>query len=209
MSSTDNKSDTPAETIPAVLYAAKSTEDEHGSIASQLVSIRDSVSAELDRGAIGEFSDEAASAYSGSRGPGLAAAIEAAREAAAEHGTAELWCADADRLARGDGRRARHLGGLYFELLADNIATAGSGRRRRPARRDPRRAPRERNHQDSAAKSGHASPWHPASCCREGRWRGGSLPDGYDVIHTVDERGGRRAAPTARARSAGRLTAGA
>src|SRR5262245_54001319 len=104
--------------IPAILYGAKSSGDEHASIPSQLAAIRDAIEHEGGREIIGEHSDEAVSAFRKSRGPGLAAAIVAAEHAAAERGKSELWCFDSDRCARGDGRRARHLGALYFQLLA-------------------------------------------------------------------------------------------
>jgi hypothetical protein len=174
--------------ISVVLYAAKSDADERDSIPSQTAEMRAEIEREGGRTMEGEHSDEAASAYSGSRGPGLTAAIEAAKQAAAEHGTAELWCFDPDRLARGDGRRARHLGGLYFELLADGVelrAVQGDADLRSAIHVVLRG---ERNYQDSAAKGGHVQRGIRATVAR-GQWRGGSLPDGYDVLHAVDERG--------------------
>ena len=58
---------------PAVLYAAKSTEDKRGSIPTQLEDCREIAERE-GWNIADEFQDEAASAYSGNRGPGLAAA---------------------------------------------------------------------------------------------------------------------------------------
>ena len=88
---------TPAAKIPCVLYAAKSTEDTHGSIPTQLQDGR--AMAEREGWAVvGEFQDEGFSAYSGNRGPGL----KAARELAAEV-KGVLVAQHSDRLARGAG----------------------------------------------------------------------------------------------------------
>ena len=70
---------------PVVIYAAKSTEDKHGSIGTQLEDCRTMAERE-GWTVIGEFTDEAFSAYSGNRGPGLAQA----RQMAAEHAPAVL-----------------------------------------------------------------------------------------------------------------------
>ena len=57
-------------TTPAVIYAAKSTEDKHGSIGTQLEDCR-ALAERNGFEVVGEFTDEAFSAYSGNRGPGL------------------------------------------------------------------------------------------------------------------------------------------
>jgi DNA invertase Pin-like site-specific DNA recombinase len=93
----------PYPAAPAILYAAKSTADPRGSIPNQLADCRAVVEA-AGHVVVGEYSDEAASAYSGNRGPGLVAAREHA-----ERLGAELWVQHSDRLARGDGRTAAHL----------------------------------------------------------------------------------------------------
>jgi len=99
----------------AVTYGAKSTEDPHGSIPTQLSDAR--AAAERDgRVVAGEYSDEDASAYHGNRGAGLAAAKDHAIRLAAEHGAAELWVQHSDRLAPGDGITADHLAEVYFAL---------------------------------------------------------------------------------------------
>ena len=92
----------------AVLYAAKSTEDIHGSIPTQLEDGRKLAEREGLK-VVGEYADEAASAYNGDRGPELAAALEHAQRIGAS-----LIVQHSDRLARGDGIQARHLGELYF-----------------------------------------------------------------------------------------------
>jgi DNA invertase Pin-like site-specific DNA recombinase len=88
----------------AVIYAAKSTEDKHGSIAGQLQDGHALAQREgLD--VVAEYSDEAASAFKGNRGPGLARAMDHAERMA----PCALIVQHSDRLARGDGKRARHL----------------------------------------------------------------------------------------------------
>jgi DNA invertase Pin-like site-specific DNA recombinase len=168
----------------AVIYAAKSTEDEKDSIKSQLAEIREAIEREGERTIIGEFSDENVSAFRKSRGPGLAAAIAEAKASA----PCELWGFDPDRLARGDGREARHLGGLYFDLLADGVAlrAVNGDDDLKDAIRVVLRG--ERNHQDSAAKSAHTKRGLRAAVERGG-WRGGTVPEGYEVLRELDARG--------------------
>ena len=87
----------------AVIYAAKSTEDKHGWIPTQLDDAR--VLAEREGlEVVGQYSDEAASAFKGDRGPGLARAL-----AHAESERCALIVQHSDRLARGDARQAKHL----------------------------------------------------------------------------------------------------
>lgn len=87
--------------VPAVLYAAKSTEDKHGSIPDQLAKTRALAEREGWK-VVGEFSDEGFSAYSGNRGPGLEQAKAAAIEATSE-GDCVLAALHSDRVARGAG----------------------------------------------------------------------------------------------------------
>lgn len=82
--------------IYCVLYAAKSTEDRRGSIPGQLRDCRDVVERATDRVIVGEYSDEAFSAYHGDRGPGLVDALRQTEELARERGTAELWAQHSD-----------------------------------------------------------------------------------------------------------------
>jgi site-specific DNA recombinase len=88
--------------VPAVLYAAKSTEDKHGSIPDQLVKTRRL--ADKEAWAVADdFSDEGFSAYSGNRGPDLEKAKALAIELAAQHGECLLVALHSDRVARGAG----------------------------------------------------------------------------------------------------------
>jgi hypothetical protein len=94
--------------IPCVIYAAKSTEDKRGSIPEQLRECREAVEADPRRRFVAEYKDEKFSAYRRDRGPGLRDATQHAEDLAAQHGIAELWAQHSDRIARGDGRAARH-----------------------------------------------------------------------------------------------------
>lgn len=90
-------------TQKAVLYAAKSTEDKRGSIPGQLEECR-AFAAELGLPVAAEYSEQDVSAYKDSRGPQLTEALRHVEEIG---GT--LVAQHSDRLARGDGRTARHL----------------------------------------------------------------------------------------------------
>lgn len=93
---------------PAVIYAAKSTADERGSIPTQLADGR-KLAAERGFDVVDEFHDEAKSAYHGDRGPGLAKAMTECERLSAENGSCALIVQRSDRLARGDAKQARHL----------------------------------------------------------------------------------------------------
>ena len=91
--------------MKAIVYAAKSTEDKHGSIPTQLEQCRQRAQAE-GWPVVGEFSDEAFSAYHGNRGDGLVQAMALCEEAG---GDVVLIVQHSDRLARGNAKEARHL----------------------------------------------------------------------------------------------------
>ena len=99
----------------AILYAAKSTEDKRGSIPTQLDDGRAFAERE-GLSVIGEYADEAASAWSGDRGPQLAAALEHAEQIGAT-----LVVQHSDRLARGDGKQARHLVEIAVWAIKTNV----------------------------------------------------------------------------------------
>ncbi len=168
MSSVQKVPQDPDGQVPAVVYGAKSTEDVHGSVDTQLADCRAAVQRE-GRRLYGEPQrDEAASAYKGNRGLGLAEAKRLASEAAAAHGTAELWVQHSDRLARGDGLTADHLVEVYFAMKKagvrlrsvqddsnlDNVLMAAiigernheDSRRKSAATRDGKRRQLERGH---------------------------------------------------------------
>lgn len=99
----------------AILYAAKSTEDKRGSLPNQLADGRAMAGREGWEVAA-EYQDEAASGWSGDRGPGLAAALEHAEQIGGV-----LVVQHSDRLARGDGKQARHLAELYFWAMKAGV----------------------------------------------------------------------------------------
>jgi DNA invertase Pin-like site-specific DNA recombinase len=93
----------------AVVYAAKSTEDKHGSIPTQLGDCRAMAEREGWE-VVAECQDENASAYHGSRGDGLAQAKAHAEALVGEGHRVILITQHSDRLARGDGgKQAAHL----------------------------------------------------------------------------------------------------
>jgi site-specific DNA recombinase len=112
---------------PVVIYSAKSTEDTHQSIETQ---IEDCVTKAVEEGweIIGkpeDFSDEKFSAYSGNRGPGLEGARRRAAEVAAERGEPCMLVAQAaDRFARGAGDKpgaAEHLVEIWHALRRQDV----------------------------------------------------------------------------------------
>lgn len=114
--------------LHAILYAAKSTQDRHASIPTQL----DDCRAMADREGwlvVGDFHDEGFSAYSRDRGPGLVAAKAKAKELAQIHGSAMLIVQHSDRLARGSGmgrEAATHLVEVVFELSRAGVQIAST-----------------------------------------------------------------------------------
>src|SRR5271165_1103515 len=94
--------------MKAILYAAKSTEDKHGSIPTQLADCR-ALAAREGWDVVDDYQDEAASAYHGDRGPQLAAALGECESLSAAGATCALIVQHSDRLARGDAKQARHL----------------------------------------------------------------------------------------------------
>jgi DNA invertase Pin-like site-specific DNA recombinase len=91
-------------TKPAVIYAAKSTKDEHDSILGQIRDCRALADGEgLE--VVGVFQEEDASGFHGDRGPDLERAMRACEEAA----PCALVVQHTSRLARGNVRESRHL----------------------------------------------------------------------------------------------------
>jgi DNA invertase Pin-like site-specific DNA recombinase len=137
----------------AVVYAAKSTEDKHGSIPTQIDDCE--AVAERERWeVVGVEQDEAKSAFHGNRGPGLERAKALAVATAAEHGACVLLAQDADRFARGGGDAAGaadHLAEVFFAMRRQGVTlwTVRSGRL------DTLRAvlEGERSHDESARKT--------------------------------------------------------
>jgi hypothetical protein len=171
--------------IYCVLYAAKSTEDRHGSIPGQLEDCREAIERATDRVLAGEYLDEAYSAFSGDRGPGLVDALLHAEELAREHGTAELWAQHSDRLARGDGRTARHaveiaLWALKREVRIRTIQDPDTFRDLLYAV-----VTGQRNHED-ARRKGLASAAGYRRALERGEYAGRKL-DGYRLAVSIED----------------------
>jgi DNA invertase Pin-like site-specific DNA recombinase len=174
--------------VPAVIYAAKSTEDKHGSIPTQLADCREL--AERERFEVrdaDQFSDEAFSAYSGNRGPGLERAKARAADLAAEQGRCILIAQDADRFARGAGDApgaADHLGEVYFAMKRQGVElwTVRSGHL------DLLRAAieGERSHDESARKTQSVKAGLKRRKER-GQHNGGPPPDGWKDVRGEDD----------------------
>lgn len=171
-----------------IVYAAKSTTDEHGSIPAQLERCREHATRQGWQIA-GEYQDEAASAYKGNRGPGLKNARAHAAELADEQGEAILLVFATDRLARGDGRNAAHLveyvleatkAGYRIESVTEDI---GGEMALVLASLYGARA-----HADSKAKSEHTKAGMRRRAER-GQLNGGPAPYGYRWVRNPDADG--------------------
>jgi hypothetical protein len=140
-----------------------------------------------DRCVIEAFKEEAVSAFSGNRGAALEDAMRVTASLAADHGAAELWVQHSDRLARGDGKNARHAVEIALWALKANVQI-------RPVQ-DPDTfrdllyavVTGQRNHEDSKRR-GAASVAGKRRAAERGDYAG-SIIDGYRVAVDVDERG--------------------
>jgi DNA invertase Pin-like site-specific DNA recombinase len=171
--------------IPAVVYAAKSTSDPNGSIDTQIEDCRKAAEAE-GQTVVGEYSDENASAFKGNRGGDLAKAKEHAIRVGAQ-----IWVQHSDRVARGDGITADHLAEVWFALRRTGV-------RMRSVQDDHNLEDAirvvligERNHEDSKRKA-----MAVASGMGRSRERGdagwlfrGIKPDGYVCLYDTDAKG--------------------
>jgi hypothetical protein len=134
---------------------------------------------------VGEYSDEACSAYNGDRGPGLTDAMRHTEQLAREHGTPELWAQHSDRLARGDGRTARHaveiaLWALKREVSVRTIQDPDTFRDLLYAV-----VTGQRNHEDSRRK-GLASAAGRRRATERGEYVGATA-DGYRLALTIED----------------------
>ena len=168
--------------LRAVIYVAKSSEDKHGSISTQIEDGQELAESEGWQ-VVGTYKDEAVSAYKRNRGPGLLRAMVECERVAGEHGQAVLIVQHSDRLARGDVKRAKHLVQYAIWALEHDVTIRSC--------QDPQTfgdllyavVTGQRNHEDSARKS---------SATRDGlkrrKGRGdpvGPLPLGYRVEQKV------------------------
>jgi site-specific DNA recombinase len=169
-----------------VVYAAKSTEDVRGSIPDQVADCE----AEIERRGgqvVTSYTDEAVSAFTGSRGPGLTDAMEHAEDLAMQFGAAELWAQHSDRFARGDGRSARHTVEIALWALKGNVSVRTV--------QDPDTfrdllyavVTGQRNHEDSRRK-GLAMAAGRRKAALKGEYVG-YRPDGYRIAVDGDDLG--------------------
>ncbi len=168
--------------IPAVVYAAKSTDDPRGSIDTQKADC-EALCAREGLTVAESYFDEAKSAYHGSRGDGLVRAREHAERLAGERGECALVVQHTDRLARGDGVAAQHL----VELL---LWARKTGVRIRSVEDDSAgenllmaAIMGERNHEDSKRKAAATAAGRRRAAER-GEWCG-AVPDGYVTERTA------------------------
>jgi DNA invertase Pin-like site-specific DNA recombinase len=105
----------------AILYAAKSTADVHGSIPTQLADSRAMAERE-DYDVIAEYSEDGKSGYRGNRGPRLAEAIEHAERLATEAVDVAIFMQHSDRLARGDGVNQKQVIQYVWEAQRDGYS---------------------------------------------------------------------------------------
>jgi DNA invertase Pin-like site-specific DNA recombinase len=177
----DRQADNAGALKPAVIYAAKSTDDPRGSIPTQVANsealcVRDGLTV------VGTYSDEAKSAYHGSRGEGLVQAREHAEKLAAKHGSCAIVVQHTDRLARGDGVVAEHLVGLLLwarkvGVCIRSVEDDSTGENLLMAA-----VMGERNHEDSKRKAAATAAGRRRAADR-GEWCG-PVPDGYDMKRT-------------------------
>jgi DNA invertase Pin-like site-specific DNA recombinase len=177
---------TSSSAIPCVIYAAKSTEDKRGSIPDQLRECREAIESDPRRCVAAAYKDERFSAYRRDRGPGLRDATQHAEDLATEHGIAELWAQHSDRLARGDGRNARHTVEIALWALKHDVRVR--------TLQDPDTfrdllyavVTGQRNNEDSLRR-GLACQAGLRRAAQRGEYIG-HLPDGYQLHSWVDER---------------------
>jgi DNA invertase Pin-like site-specific DNA recombinase len=170
-----------------VVYAAKSTEDLRGSIGTQISDCRVAIEERGARVVDAEFVDEAVSAFRQSRGIGLAQAISRVGELADLDGVSELWVQHSDRLARGDGKRARHVVEIALWALKANVSVRSV--------QDPDTfrdllyavVTGQRNYEDSKRK-GAATAAGKRRAAERGEY-GGHMLDGYRLFVEVDDGG--------------------
>lgn len=165
----------------AIAYAAKSTEDRHGSIPTQLADCRAMAEREGWE-LVAEYQDEGFSAFRGNRGPGLADAREHAVRLAIEHGRCVLVAQHSDRVARGGGDApgaAEHLAEVYFWASRNGVelrSVQDDGNLTNPLLAF---VIGQRNHEDSRRKSEATKSGIRRRVVERGLRNGGQRPYGY------------------------------
>lgn len=177
-----------ANAVAAIVYAAKSTADDHGSIPTQLADGR-ALAERHGLTVVEEHSDEAASAYSGNRGSGLAAAMADCKRLAAERGSCELIVQHSDRLARGDGVKARHLVELLWWAQEHGVTLRSVQDDSTFSNPLLTFAMGERNTEDSRRKVANVKAGMRRRASERGKLVGGPRPYGYRWVPEIDAKG--------------------
>jgi DNA invertase Pin-like site-specific DNA recombinase len=177
------KSDEKRRPTPVVAYAAKSTEDLHGSIKTQIEDCR-ALAEREGWEIVCVFTDENKSAYHGNRGPGLIDAKRLAVSTAAERGECILLAQESDRFARGAGDApgaADHLGELFFAMRRQGVVLWSV----RSGELDLLRAALEgeRSHDETARKADGVAKGIRRVKDRGKPW--GGVPCGYRIERTI------------------------
>ena len=170
----------------ALVYAAKSTKDKHLSIPEQLDDCRE-MCEENDWTIVSEFSDENFTAYTGNRGPGLAAAIDHAKRTASEHGQCFIVAQHTSRFARGDGARPdapRALVELWHEWARANVRGRLVENDSAMASSAQAAAQGEADHNDSKRKSKSVKKGLRRRAERGG-YKGGPRPYGFELGEVI------------------------
>jgi DNA invertase Pin-like site-specific DNA recombinase len=166
-----------------VVYAAKSSKDPHESIRTQIEQCQAFAAAQGIE-VLAVFQDEDESGYTRSRGQGLLDAMDAAERFAGEDGNCSFIVRTPNRLARGDGKRAKHLSEYSLwakqndiELLAvsgEPIAKLGYAGMIGDA-----------SHDDSDSKAALTTNGKRKAALERGKRNGGPRPYGYKPVRQV------------------------
>jgi DNA invertase Pin-like site-specific DNA recombinase len=178
--------------MDAILYAAKSTKDVHDSIPTQLQQGRE-LAQRNGRTVVAELQDEAASAYHGDRGPGLAKAMTESDRLASEGHDVALIVQHSDRLARGDAKQARHLIEVVLWAIKSDVQLLSVQDPEMLAGGDMALLMGAiggmRNNQDSKRKSESVKDGVRRAAEQRGQFIGGRRPYGYRRRYTNDKTG--------------------
>lgn len=167
----------PPSPVKAVCYAAKSTADPRGSIPTQLADC-EALAAREGYEVVARYSDEAASAFKQDRGQGLEFALTHAERIAKQEGAAALIVQHSDRLARGDGKVAKHVVEYALWALKRNVVIRSDQDDQTFSDLLYAVVTGQRNHEDSARKSAATRAGKRRSAER-GEPQFGITPDGY------------------------------
>jgi DNA invertase Pin-like site-specific DNA recombinase len=173
-------------TVPCVVYAARSREDdrsdEEKSTTSQTQEVRAAIEKLGGREVVGEFSESGHSGFHGERGPELVAATDAAKAAAkAAQVEAELWVFHSSRLARGSGEKGKQsLMKIWSDLKYEDVQVRSASPNDDEFMLNPMLVgiASSQNHKAAQDISDHVSRGKQAAV-RVGKWTGGPAPDGY------------------------------